>query len=62
MAADSFTSKITQLLSDSGHSTLQPEDVVERLSDVNPFTGLESTYQQSQFFAEHFHLLVICNA
>ena len=50
MAADSFTSKITQLLSDSGHSTLQPEDVVERLSDVNPFTGLESTYLNISIF------------
>ena len=56
MVADSFTST-----ADSGHSTLQPEDVVERLSDVNPFTGLERTYQQSQFFAEQFHLLVIRN-
>ena len=45
MAIDSCTTRITQLFSDSG--ALQPEEVVESLADVNPFTGLESTYQQS---------------
>ena len=57
MALDSCTTKITQYLSDS--DALQPQDVVECLSDINPFTGLESTYQQSQYYTEHFHLLVI---
>ena len=58
MALDCCTTEITQLLSDPGHGTLQPE-VLKSLSDVNPFIGLESTYQQFQYYTEHFHLLVI---
>ena len=57
MALDSCTTKITQYLSDS--DALQLQDVVECLSDINSFTGLESTYQQSQYYTKHFHLLVI---
>jgi hypothetical protein len=61
MAIDEFMTKVSQRLSRSAMecSPLQVEEIVDDLSDVSPFTGLETSYLQSQYYAKHFHLLVI---
>jgi hypothetical protein len=60
MAIDEFMTKVSQRLSRSAMecSPLQVE-LVDDLSDVSPFAGLEISYLQSQYYAKHFHLLVI---
>ena len=62
MAIDEFTTKVSQRLSSMSAiecSSLQVGEIVDDLVDVSPFTGLETSYLQSRYYAQHFHLLVI---
>ena len=58
MAIDDFTTKVSQRLA-MECNTLQVEEIVDGLSDVSPFAGLETTRLQSQYYTKHLHLLVI---
>ena len=60
MAIDEFTTKVSQRLSSMSEcSSLQVGEIIDYLADVSPFTGLETSYLQSRYYAQHFHLLVI---
>lgn len=62
MAIDEFTTKVSQRLSSRSAMECTPlrvEEIVDDLTDISPFTGLETSYLQSQYYAKHFHLLVI---
>ena len=61
MAIDEFTTKVSQRLSSRSAMECTPlrvEEIVD-LTDVSPFNGLETSYLQSQYYAKHFHLLII---
>ena len=62
MAIDEFTTKVSQRLSSMSAiecSSLQVGEIVDDLADVSPFTGLETRYLQSRYYAQHFHSLII---